>query len=126
MVNSSKYRKESNFNIGDKVLVRNYGKSAKFDAIFLHQPFKIIDVNEAGNKIIVEQEEKGFTLCRHPDDIKPFKRYQEKFEEQQEDSEEIRLPEADEGDGDGCFDEEETVPPLRRSQRIRKPDSKYL
>ena len=79
MVNSSKYRKESNFNIGDKVLVRNYGKSAKFDAIFLHQPFKIIDVNEAGNKIIVEQEEKGFTLCRHPDDIKPFKRYQKKI-----------------------------------------------
>ena len=55
----------------------------------------------------------------HSNDIK------KKFEEQ-EDSEEIQLPEADEGDGDGCFDEEETVPPLRRSQRIRKPDSKYL
>ena len=56
-------------------------KSAKFDPIFLHQPFKIIDVNEAGNKIIVEQEqeESGFTLCRHSDDIKPFKRYQKKI-----------------------------------------------
>ena len=53
-INSSKYRKASTFNIGDKVRIRNYQKSRKFDPVFLAQPFKIIDINDAENKIMVE------------------------------------------------------------------------
>lgn len=122
-VNSSKYRKKSNFNIGEKVLVRNYNKAAKFDPVFLKQPYTIVDINEAGNKIIVEPEESGLTLCRHPDDIKPFKLCRKN---DQEEPEEIMWPEMDEEvDGNSYFEKNEFVPPLRRSQRIRKPNPKY-
>ena len=64
-INLSKYRKASTFNIGEKVRIRNYQKSRKFDPVFLAQPFKIIDINDAGNKIMVEHQENGFRLCRH-------------------------------------------------------------
>ncbi len=84
-VNISKYRKKTDFNVGERVLIRNYRRSAKFDPVFLNQPFKIIDINEVGNKIIVEQEETGQTLCRHPDDIKPFKIRKRSYEDEQED-----------------------------------------
>ena len=59
-INSSKYRKASTFNIGDKVRIRNYQKSRKFDPVFVAQPFKIIDINDVGNKILVEHQENGF------------------------------------------------------------------
>ncbi|CAB4041352.1 Hypothetical predicted protein [Paramuricea clavata] len=132
-VNISKYRKKTDFNVGEKVLIGNYRRSAKFDPIFLNQPFKIIDINEVGNKIIVEQEETGLTLCRHPsDDIKPFKLRKRSYEDKQEDTDgtkEIQWPEADtEEDGQCCFEEKQATctPLLRRSERTRKPNPMYM
>ena len=131
-VNISKYRKKTDFNMGEKVLIRNYRRSAKFDPVFLNQPLKIIDINKVGNKIIVEQEETGLTLCRHPDDIKPFKLRKRSYEDEQEDTdgtEEIQWPEADaEEDGQCCFEGKQATctPLLRRSERTRKPNPKYM
>jgi hypothetical protein len=129
-VNISKYRKKTDFNMGEKVLIRNYRWSAKFDPVFLNQPLKIIDINKVGNKIIVEQEETGLTLCRHPDDIKPFKLRKRSYEDEQEDTdgtEELQWPEADE-DGQCCFEGKQATctPLLRRSERTRKPNPKYM
>ena len=42
MVNTSKYRKTSEFYIGDKVFVRNHNKTSKNNQIFFTEPFEII------------------------------------------------------------------------------------
>jgi hypothetical protein len=122
-VNDSKYRQKSTFKIDDNVLIRNYNKTRKFDTLFLQAPFKIIDMNEEGNKITVRQEETGLTLCRHPDDIKPCKDYSSHLEEKTESIEypEVQWPTEveDEEDDTSCSlrTKEDAAPPLRRSQR---------
>ena len=128
-INSSKYRKASTFNIGDKVRIRNYQKSRKFDLVFLAQSFKIIGINDAGNKIIVEHQENGFALCRHPDDIKPFIERQERIVQEGSDIEDIQWPERDDDDVAGDLGIEkggETEPTLRRSERKRNPNPRYI
>ena len=122
-INSSKYRKKSNFNIGDKVRVRNYQKSRKFDPVFLGEPFKIIDINDEGNKLIVEHQENGFSLCRHPDDVKPF------IEPNDIEVEDVQWPVGDEGDVAedlGIEKSGETAPTLRRSERKKTPNPRYI
>ena len=69
-VNSSKYRRESSFQVGDHVLVRNYKKSSKYDPIFLPQPYIITNVDHNTKKVTVQIDNQ--TLIRHPDDIKPY------------------------------------------------------
>ena len=82
-----------------------------------------------GNKIIIEQEETELMLCRHPDDMKPFKLGERGDENEQESSEgtvEVQWPEADaEEDGHCFFEKKQAAPPLRRSERTRKPNPKY-
>ena len=122
-INSSKYRKKSNFNIGDKVRVRNYQKSRKFDPVFLGEPFTIIDINDEGNKLIVEHQENGFSLCRHPDDVKPF------IEPNYIEVEDVQWPVGDEGDVAEDLEVEksgETAPTLRRSERKKNPNPRYI
>jgi hypothetical protein len=122
-INSSKYRKKSNFNIGDKVRVRNYQKSRKFDPVFLGEPFTIIDINDEGNKLIVEHQENGFSLCRHPDDVKPF------IEPNYIEVEDVQWPVGDEGDVAedlGVEKSGETAPTLRRSERKKNPNPRYI
>ncbi|CAB4011689.1 Transposon Tf2-9 poly [Paramuricea clavata] len=116
-------RKKSNFNIGDKVRVRNYQKSRKFDPVFLGEPFKIIDINDEGNKHIVEHQENGFSLCRHPDDVKPF------IEPNYIEVEDVQWPVGDEGDVAedlGIEKSGETAPTLRRSERKKTPNPRYI
>jgi hypothetical protein len=69
-VNSSKYRQASSFRVGDRVLVRNYKKSSKFDPLFLPEPFVVTVIDGNSNKITIQA--KGQILDRHPDDIKLF------------------------------------------------------
>ena len=71
LVNSSKYRKQSQLDIGDIVYVRNFEKRRKFEPIFLEVPFVITDINEQGNKMQVKQIFNETTYWRHPDDLKP-------------------------------------------------------
>ncbi|XP_028391894.1 uncharacterized protein LOC114516566 [Dendronephthya gigantea] len=126
-VNGSKYTKTSHFKVGDKVLVRNYKKSQKFDTLFLRMPFKIIDMNDEENEIIVYQEDTDLTLCRHPDDIKPYKEQTGNNEENHipQPTVDKQWPELDE-----AYEDEDSLclnrpPPLRRSQRIRKTSQFY-
>ena len=71
-LNSSKYQKHSDFEIGDLVYVRNFRKSKKFDPLFLETPFVVTDMDEEGNKLQVKQLRSDLTLWRHPDDLKRF------------------------------------------------------
>ena len=38
-INTSKYKKQDQINVGDKVLIRNQTKQCKFDTLFLAQPY---------------------------------------------------------------------------------------
>ena len=79
-VNSSKYRKSSEFTVGDQVLIRNYKRKSKFDTLFEKTPYFITNINDIGNKITVVRSD-NLKLCRHPDDIKPFYGKQQSSEE---------------------------------------------
>ena len=65
-INSSKYKRHSNIKKGDRVLVRNYKRTSKFQPIFIPDPYTVTSVD--GVKITVERE--GKSLKRHPDDMK--------------------------------------------------------
>ncbi|CAB4041174.1 Transposon Tf2-9 poly [Paramuricea clavata] len=107
----------------EDVCVRNYQKSRKFDPVFLGEPFKIIDMNDEGNKLIVEHQENGFSLCRHPDDVKPF------IEPNYIEVEDVQWPVGDEGDMAedlGIEKSGETAPTLRRSERKKTPNPRYI
>ena len=69
-VNSSKYRKRSNFKVGDSVLIRNYNKKAKFDPLFSPVPYKIITITDDGVKVSILRDTDNARLVRHPDDLK--------------------------------------------------------
>ena len=69
-INVSKYRKKSNFVIGDGVLLKNCHKTSKFDPLFEQQPYTITSIDEKANKIVVQR--RNTILCRHPDHIKPY------------------------------------------------------
>ena len=71
-VNASKYRVESEFLPGQRVLIRNFQGTSKFDPKFSPMPYTVISVNPEAKKIVVESTENGSQLIRHPDDIKPY------------------------------------------------------
>ena len=74
-VNSGKYRIESNINVGDLVLVRNYQKSRKFDPNFLPNPFVVTHSTDKGHCLTLEGLEDGLVLRRHPDHVKKIKQH---------------------------------------------------
>ena len=45
MINSSKYKKRSKFNVGDTVLIRNFKRHIKFDPIFVDIPYHVKNVD---------------------------------------------------------------------------------
>ena len=67
-INSSKYKTKSNFNIGDKVLIRNFNKSSKYNPYFQSKPCIVKDILQ--NNLLLER---NHTLHkRDPDDVKFF------------------------------------------------------
>ena len=70
-VNSSKYQKPSQLNIGDTVLLQNYNKTSKFDPTFQPEPCKIVDTDQRGHFLVIERED-GRIFHRHSDDVKHF------------------------------------------------------
>ena len=146
-VNHSKYRKPSKFEIGDMVYVRNFNKSKKFDPLFLEVPFTIVDMNEVGNKMLVQHIYDGATYWRHPDDLK---RYYGGLRCPNQNTHEILAPshktpsvplQEDIYDDTTFFDQQITDPPvqdeldipaeqqepqLRRSARTGTPNPRYF
>ena len=78
---------------------------------------------------MVEHQENGFTLCGHSDDIKPFVEPQERIVQEGSDIEDIQWPERDNDDvaGDLIIEKgRETEPTLRRSERKRNSNPRYI
>ena len=71
-VNSSKYRKTSNFVVGDLVLDRNYTKKSKFNPEFMTVPFEVIKINTEAKKLTLRKINGDNVLIRHPDDVKLY------------------------------------------------------
>ena len=67
-INESKYKKQDEINIGDRILARNYLKQHKFDPLFLPQPYLVVSTNK--NYVTVQNEFDGWVLNRNRDDIK--------------------------------------------------------
>ena len=70
-VNASKYRKESEFQPGELVLLRNFNKTSKFDPIFNPEPYMILEVDPVAKKLVLESSTSRQTI-RHPDDVKSY------------------------------------------------------
>ena len=72
MINSSKYRIESNVYPGDLVLVRDWTRRSKFDPIFLPTPFIVIELNQEMKNVLLQDLNSSKTLLRHLDDVKKY------------------------------------------------------
>ena len=71
-INSGKYRTDSEFMVGEHVLIRNYQKQRKFDPLFLPDDFVVVEIGNHGRCLTVERLSDGMQLKRHPDDLKKF------------------------------------------------------
>ena len=71
-INSGKYRKTSNFAIGDNVLIRNFTRNSKFDPYFQYDPLQIIEIHDNGRCLILKRINNGQLYNRHPDDVKLY------------------------------------------------------
>ena len=71
-INTSKYKKQKQIYVGNKVLIRNHTKQCKFDPLFLGQPYSVTDVNR--NYVTVTNDADRRALKRHRDNLKllPF------------------------------------------------------
>ena len=67
-MNESKYKKQDETDIGDRILTRNYRKQHKFDPLFLPQPCIVISTNKT---YIIVQNEFG-VLNRHKIKVLPY------------------------------------------------------
>ena len=72
-INSGKYRHQSTFQVGDKVLIRNFNKTSKYDPLFQTSPLVITDVQNNGRCLTLQRLSDGKVYQRHPDDVKPYK-----------------------------------------------------
>ena len=70
--NASCRTKQSNFQIGDQVLVRNFHKQSKYEPYFLPERFCVTDTLERGKIILVQSTRTGHFLKRHPNDLKMY------------------------------------------------------
>ena len=66
-INASKYRKESDFQNGDRVLLI---KKSKFDPYFDPDTCLVVNISTDGRVVTVERLNDGKIFKRHPDDIK--------------------------------------------------------
>ena len=69
-INDGKYRQQSDFRVGEKVLIRNYEKTSKYDPLFQYEPRIITDIQHGGRCLTLLRQSDGQTLKRHPDDVK--------------------------------------------------------
>ena len=142
-INASKYRKESDFQNGDRVVLRNHYKKSKFDPYFDPDTCLVVNVSTDGRVVTVERLNDGKIFKRHPDDIKlQVPNYQEKSietgseekagEEWQHISQRYFLQDEDEVYSDydiapeeenGIHDNGRMIP--RRSTRHREPIVRY-
>ena len=72
-INSSKYRKLSQFQEGDIVLMRNFNKRSKYDPYFQYDPLTVTQIDNSGRCITVMRLSDGRMYKRHPDDIKLYR-----------------------------------------------------
>ena len=70
--NASKYKIQSEFQIGDAAMLRNYRKSSKFDPIFLPGHCEIVECSDDGRFLTIEIKRNGRIFERHPDDVKGY------------------------------------------------------
>ena len=71
-INSSKYRKPSNFQEGDIVLIRNFNKKSKYDPYFQYSPLAITKIENNGRCLTLMRLSDGQMYKRHPDDVKLY------------------------------------------------------
>ena len=71
-VNSGKFKITSHYDLGERVLVRNYKKTRKFEPVFLPQEYVIVDISDKGQYLTLEAVKDGSVLTRHPDDVKKY------------------------------------------------------
>ena len=71
-INSSKYRKQDELSIGDKVLVRSTARKSKFEPIFLQETFNVVSFDEVAKKLVLQRDNSNEALIRHPDDVKLY------------------------------------------------------
>ena len=79
-INASKFRKETQINVGDIVILRNLNKKKKFDPHFTLEKYKVLEKSKDNTVIKVIRESDGMILRRHPDDIKVLRDPQQKKE----------------------------------------------
>ena len=72
-INASKYRKESDFQVGDTVLMRNFHKTSKYDPFFQLSPLVVTNIQNSGRLLTLQRHSDGKTYQRHPDDVKLYK-----------------------------------------------------
>ena len=70
-VNSSKHRKPSTLDIGDRVYMRNL-RTSKFQPVFGPETFTIVDLRDGG--AVIESDSNSTKYRRHLDDLKPAPR----------------------------------------------------
>ena len=112
-VNSSKYRKKTNVEIGDWVLIRNFDKESKFDPVFQPDPCQVTEVANGW----IEVERNGRSYRRHLDDIKEIPNEPKEGTQTEED-----MSQGNWNETSVC---EEEKPQLRRSERLKKQQENH-
>ena len=142
-VNASKYRKSSDFNPGDLVLVRNHNATSKFHPKYTPEPYAVVEVDYESKKMILESTENAKQITRHPDDIKPYFGNKSQKSAVLDASQEnatvdthfpIIDPYQDDYDEEDMVEKEsllkesvnEVPPELNRPVRERKPNQRYI
>ncbi len=72
-INEGKYRKSSQFEVGDTVLIRNYNRTSKYHPYFQYSPLQVMEVQNNGRCLVLQRISDGAVYRRHPDDVKLFK-----------------------------------------------------
>ena len=117
-----------------EALIERFKKNTLLQYIDMgKQTFISTDAHKTGLGALLTQGdsvENAKPVARHPDDMKPFKLGERSDENEQEGSEgtvKVQWPEADaEEDGHCFFEKKQAALPLRRSERTRKPNPKYI
>ena len=69
MINSSKKRTASDYELGGKVLLRKYPKGNIFDPLYSRGASELVEI---GDKGVVVREEDGVVKRTHKDDVKHY------------------------------------------------------
>lgn len=71
-LNASKYRTSTHFQVGDKVLIKNYLKTTKYQPVFIPEYSEVVAVEDGGRSVKIKLHN-GKELRRHVDDVKPYR-----------------------------------------------------